>query len=102
MIQAAPPPAQHCVKAAEVTSGSTYLTVSGEPAQVAAVLADARRLPEWQVETDVTSKGVRFARLKADLNVPYRSIGGLIYLAQTRHVAVAMTTDPLICETEEN
>ncbi len=100
-MQALPPPAYHCVQAADVKSGSSFLTVSGDPAQLSAFLTKAKKQPQWTVEADATAKGIRFARLRAGINIPYRSVGGLIYSAQTRHLAVAMTTDPLICENEE-
>lgn len=54
-----------------------------------------------KVEAQAESNGVAFARLRGGLNTPYRAIGGLIYAAQRRGLAVTMTTDPLICEEEK-
>ena len=101
MIQAAPPPAVQCVKATEVNSGSAFVTVGGAPADVSAFLAEAKSHREWSIVADATSNGVRFGRLRADINLPDRSIGGLIYSAQSRRLSAGMTTDPLICEIEE-
>ncbi|WP_156483468.1 hypothetical protein [Sphingobium chlorophenolicum] len=104
MIQDAPPPAYHCVKAEDITAdskGNAFVTLSGDPQQLTAFLNEIPKSGSLQLEAQSQANGVAFARLRGALNTPYREIGGLIYSAQRRHLAVAMTTDPLICEIEE-
>ncbi|MGE4306583.1 MAG: hypothetical protein AB7E24_21445 [Novosphingobium sp.] len=96
-----PPPSYVCVKAEDVKVGATYVILAGAPQQVEAIIANGDVAKTWKVDADATSNDVRFVRLTASINVPYREIGGLIYSAQRRRLAVTMTTDPLICEAEE-
>jgi hypothetical protein len=80
--------------------GTEYVVLSGEPAQLDAVLAEMR--PVWKLDAKAVNNGVGFARIKADMNVPYREIGALIIDAQQRRVAVTFFTDPLICGLDED
>jgi hypothetical protein len=93
-----PPPPIVCV-APEKAVGSSYVVLSGEPAQLDAILAEAK--PRWQVEARAFDNGVGFARLKSNLNVPYKEIGGLIFNAQRRRISVSFYTDPPICGLED-
>jgi hypothetical protein len=69
--------------------------ISGDPRQLKALLAQPRSF--WSVEATATNNDVGFARLKADLNVPYREIGSLIFQAQQRQLEATSYTDPRIC-----
>jgi hypothetical protein len=96
-----PPPAAQCVAADKLasTDGNTHVVLSGEPAQLAALLAEVAS--QWQVEAKATDNGVAFARLKRGLNVPYKELGGLIIRAQQRQLEVSFYTDPRICGVDE-
>ena len=83
------------------TKGSTLVSLSGDPQQLSAFLNEIPKSSALKVEAQAQANGVAFARLRGKLNTPYRDIGGIIYSAQRRRLAVAMTTDPLICEIEE-
>jgi hypothetical protein len=99
-----PPPPYHCIKAEDVTpqtQGSTFISLSGDPEQLAAFLDEIPPSNVIQLEARAEANGVAFARLRGGLNTPYRDIGGIIYAAQRRRLAVTMTTDPLICEEEK-
>ena len=89
-----PPPAVECV-APEKAKGAAYVVLSGDPAQLDAVLAGATA--RWVVDAKAINNGVGFARLKGDLDVPYKDIGGLIFDAQRRNLAVTFFTSPRIC-----
>ena len=93
-----PPPPVECV-APESAKGAAYVVLSGDPTQLEALLAERR--PSWVVEAKATNKGVGFARLKGDLNLPYRDIGGLIFNAQRRQLSVSFFTRPPICGMED-
>ena len=98
-----PPPAYECMKAAEVKEGSVFFTISGDPRQAEAMIGEIRaRHPAWKIDADATSNGVRFVRVRAPIATPYREIGGLVFDAQRQHLAVAVMTEPLICEVEES
>ena len=104
MIQDVPPAAHQCVKAEDVTlqwKGSAFLSLSGDPQQLAALLNEIPKTSSLQIEAQSEANGVASARLRGPLNTPYRDIGGIIYSAQRRNLTVTMTTDPLICEIEE-
>ena len=97
-----PPPVQQCISVAspEAARARLLLVVSGDPAQVGAFLAEAARHPVWRVEADATSNEVRFVRLIAPIDVPYREMGGLIFEAQRRQLTVSYLAVPPICELE--
>jgi len=96
MDEIPPPPIIECVAPENARSGSSYLVLSGDPAQLEAFLSE-RRSELWVVEAKAVSNGVGFARLKGRLNVPYREIGGLVYYAQVRHLTADFFTVPRIC-----
>jgi hypothetical protein len=96
-----PPPAYQCVKPEAVKQGKSYLVVAGSPAQVAALIVEAKSYPRWSIEADATSNGVRFVRLRAPIDIPYRDIGGLIFRARQRNLSVSFGTNPFICPVEE-
>ena len=99
-----PPPPYTCIKAEEVTpqmKGFTFISLSGDPEQLSAFINQIPASNSMKVDARAESNGVAFARLRGGLNTPYRDIGGLIYAAQSRRLAVTMTTDPLICEEEK-
>jgi hypothetical protein len=79
--------------------GSSYVVLSGDPGQLEAVIAEARAF--WKVEAKAAANGIGFARLKGDLNVPYKAIGGLVFNAQRRRLSVSFYTDPPICGLED-
>ena len=105
MMQAMPPPAaHHCVKpdAPEAARAKMIVTVSGDAAAMAAFLTEANKWPDFKLEADARSNGIRFVRMTAPSSTPYRDIGGLIYTAQVRHLTVTMNSEPPICGMEEN
>ncbi len=78
------------------------VTVSGEVATMAAFLTEAKKWPNFKLEADARSNGIRFVRMTAPGSTPYRDIGGLIYTAQVRQLTVTMNSEPPICGMEEN
>ena len=96
-----PPPAYECVAAPDVKTGTTFFTISGVPRQIEALLAELKPKFSWKVDADATSNGIRFVRISTGIDIPYRDIGGLMAIAQRRRLAVAITTNPIICEAEE-
>jgi hypothetical protein len=91
------------VKAQEASQDrvKAHLVVSGDPKQVGAWFAEFDERARWTVDVDTTARGVRFVRLSADGNMPYRFIGGAIYSAQVRQLVVGFQLEPRICELEE-
>ena len=89
-----PPPVIRCM-APENAKGSAYVVLSGNAVQLDAVLSQIK--PPWVVEAKAVDHGVGFARLKADINVPYRDVGGLIIIAQARQIAVKFYMWPPVC-----
>jgi hypothetical protein len=105
MMQAMPPPAAyHCVKpdAPEAAKAKMVVTVSGDVATMAAFMTEAKKWPDFKVQADARSNGVRFVHMTAPSSTPYRDIGGLIYTAQVRQLTVTMNSEPPICGMEEN
>jgi hypothetical protein len=97
------PPAVECISASSpaVINVKALLTLSGDPAQVGAVLEEAQRAPTaWHLDADVQSNGIRFVRLSAGGDDPYRLVGGLIFEAQRRRLSVAWMAEPPICTPE--
>jgi hypothetical protein len=105
MMQAMPPPAAyHCVKpdAPEAAKAKMAVTVSGDVATMAAFMTEAKKWPDFKVEADALSNGIRFVRMTGSSSTPYRDVGALIYTAQVRQLTVKMNSEPPICGMEEN
>ncbi|WP_114951295.1 hypothetical protein [Sphingosinicella terrae] len=103
MIDVPLPPVQECVSHAssEISRVKVVLTVSGDAVQVSAFVTEQLRNSIWTVEADAQANGIRFLRLVASGDVPYREIGLRLYEVQRRRLEVSYSTIPPICEPEE-
>jgi len=104
-VDVAAPPVAACVAASDlatVTHGATFFVVAGKPAGIAEFLREATKSKTWVLASRAQGKGVETAVLRGALQMPYREIGGLVFLAQNKRLAVTFTTYPAICEVEHN
>lgn len=92
------PPAQ-CIAAtsSEAARFPMRFIVSGNPAKVDAFLVIAAKKPMWKLESSTSGIGVRMVSFVGPSDVPYRDIGGLIYEAQRRQLAIAFLASQAIC-----
>ena len=88
MIDLPPPTVQECVRIASPSAAEAraIFTVSGDATQVRPFLGVVGQHPVWSIEADAEANGIRFLRLTAPADLPYRDIGGLIYEAQRRRL----------------
>jgi hypothetical protein len=95
------PPAVECISpdSPALVEVKTYLTLSGDPLQVGAIVEEARKHPWWRLDADTEANHIRFIRFSAS-NVPYRSIGALMFEAQRRQLSISLLTEPSICRPE--
>jgi hypothetical protein len=104
-IDLAPPPAEACIAQSDLsaaTRGATFFVVAGPPSDLADFLSEASKNKAWVVVSRSKSESVETVMLRGSLQMPYREIGGLIFLAQTKKLVASFATYPAICEVENN